>query len=182
MYTSRLPYERGSSRWERPGWPAHLEACSAAHDGSPEIESCTDVAVQGVAECRPVPHGGQADVCWEETGTCTGRTAGGGVQASRERGAEITSGESHGPAGGGPRGTDLSPSHPASVSGGRGTGTSGRRSQEELVVLLSRRACGHTPRRASQQGAGDPGRIPLPNTVARRCVNGRSTRGCRPPA
>ena len=46
----------------------------------------------GVAKRRPVPNVGKAEVLREETGRCTSRAAGVGVQARRERFAEITSG------------------------------------------------------------------------------------------
>jgi len=61
---------------------------SPAYSNSPEIKRRTEVAVRNVAERRPGPHGGKVDVVWEETGTCTIRAAGGGVQARRERCAE----------------------------------------------------------------------------------------------
>ena len=64
------------------------------NDCSPEIESCTEVAVWGDAECRPGPNVGKAEALWEETGRRTAEAAGVGVQASRERFAEITSGRS----------------------------------------------------------------------------------------
>jgi hypothetical protein len=83
---------------------------------------------------------------------------------------------------GGPRGQDPAPSRQASGLGGTRTGTSGRRSAPEKVVLLSRRACGHTTRRAHTQGPGAPGRQPLPHTGARRCAHVRSTGVCRPRA
>ena len=44
---------------------------------------------------RPDPNAGKAVGSWEETGKCTTRTAGIGVQARGERHAEITSGRSH---------------------------------------------------------------------------------------
>jgi hypothetical protein len=47
------------------------------------------------AKRRPGPNVGKAEVLWEETGKCTTRAAGVGVQARRERFAEITSGRSH---------------------------------------------------------------------------------------
>jgi len=48
----------------------------------------------GVAKRRPVPNVGKAEVLREETGKSTSRAAGVGVQARRERFAEITSGRS----------------------------------------------------------------------------------------
>jgi hypothetical protein len=48
-----------------------------------------------VAKRRPGPNVGKADVLWEETGVCTARAAGVGVQARRERSAELTSGRSY---------------------------------------------------------------------------------------
>ncbi len=62
----------------------------------------TEVAVWDGVERRPGPNGGKAEVWWEETGKSTTRAAGVGVQARREGCAEITSGRSAGPAGGGP--------------------------------------------------------------------------------
>ncbi|MEK7378882.1 MAG: hypothetical protein AABZ71_08250 [Candidatus Binatota bacterium] len=47
-----------------------------------------------MAERRPVPNVGKAEVLWEETGKSTTGAAGVGVQASREGFAEITSGRS----------------------------------------------------------------------------------------
>jgi hypothetical protein len=46
------------------------------------------------AKRRPVSNAGKAEVLWEETGECTTEAAGVGVQARRERFAEITSGRS----------------------------------------------------------------------------------------
>jgi hypothetical protein len=83
---------------------------------------------------------------------------------------------------GGPSGKDPAPSRQASWLGGNRTGTSGRRSAPEKIVLLSRRAWGHNTRRARTQGPGDPGRQPPPNPVARLCANVRSTGVCRPRA
>jgi hypothetical protein len=48
-----------------------------------------------VAGRRPGPNVGKADVLWEETGKCTTRAAGVGVQARRERFAEITPGRTN---------------------------------------------------------------------------------------
>lgn len=45
-------------------------------------------------ERRPGPNEGKAAVVREETGMCTSRAAGVGVQARRDRYAEITSGKS----------------------------------------------------------------------------------------
>jgi len=53
-------------------------------------------------ECRPYPNGGKAAALREETGKGTAGTAGVESEASRERCAEITSGRSAEPAGGGP--------------------------------------------------------------------------------
>ena len=47
------------------------------------------------AKRRPVQNVGKAEVLWEETGKCTTRAAGVGVQARRKGFAEITSGRSH---------------------------------------------------------------------------------------
>ena len=46
------------------------------------------------AKRRPGPNVGKAEVLWEETGECTTRAAGVGVEARRERFAESTSGRS----------------------------------------------------------------------------------------
>jgi hypothetical protein len=62
------------------------------NDCSPEIRVHTEVAVWDIAERRPGPNVGKADVPWEETSRCTMGAAGVGVQASGERSAEITSG------------------------------------------------------------------------------------------
>jgi len=62
------------------------------NDCSPEKHARTEVAVRNIAERRPGPNVGKADVPWEETSTCTMGAAGVGVQASGERSAEITSG------------------------------------------------------------------------------------------
>ncbi len=48
-----------------------------------------------VVRRRPGPNVGKADVLWEETGKCTTGATGVGVQARRERSAEITSGRSY---------------------------------------------------------------------------------------
>ena len=48
-----------------------------------------------IAKRRPGPNVGKAVVLWEETGICTTRAAGVGVQARRERFAERTSGRSY---------------------------------------------------------------------------------------
>ena len=52
---------------------------------------CTDLLLR----CRVSPHLTKADVSWEETGKCTGRTTGVWVQASGERFAEITLGRAN---------------------------------------------------------------------------------------
>ena len=49
-------------------------------------------SLYGRSECRPGPNVGKADVLWEETGRCITGAAGVGVQASKERFAEIGSG------------------------------------------------------------------------------------------
>ncbi len=48
-----------------------------------------------VVRRRPGPNVGKAVVVWEETGRCTTRAAGVGVQARRERFAELTSGRAN---------------------------------------------------------------------------------------
>ena len=67
-----------------------LQPTRTAPKLSPYRSCCT-----GVAERRPGPNGGKADVLWEGTGKRTTRAAGVGVQARRERFAEITSGRSY---------------------------------------------------------------------------------------
>lgn len=62
------------------------------NDCSPEIKPRTEIAVRNVVECRPVFNSGKADASRVETSTCTVRTAGVGVQASKEGFAEIASG------------------------------------------------------------------------------------------
>jgi hypothetical protein len=57
----------------------------SASKTSPYGSCCRDVV-----ERRPGPNAGKAVVLWEETGKCTTRAAGVGVQARRERFAEIT--------------------------------------------------------------------------------------------
>jgi hypothetical protein len=59
-----------------------------------ETEPALEVAVRNVAKRRPGHNVGKADVLWEETGESTTGAAGVGVQARRERFAEITSGRS----------------------------------------------------------------------------------------
>jgi hypothetical protein len=122
----------GSDRGGQQIWRPEAKRMTAA----PKLGTCREVAGQGEAERRPVPNVGKADVLWEETGTCTTRAAGVGVQASRERFAEITSGRSCGPAAGGPNGKDPATSRQASWRGGSRTGTSGRSSSDEKVTLL----------------------------------------------
>jgi hypothetical protein len=36
-----------------------------------KLSTCSEVALQGDAELRPVPNVGKADVLWEVTGRCT---------------------------------------------------------------------------------------------------------------
>jgi hypothetical protein len=48
-----------------------------------------------VVRRRPGPNVGKAVVVWEETGRCTTRAAGVGVQARRERFAELTLGRAN---------------------------------------------------------------------------------------
>ena len=57
---------------------------------SPRLKSLRGID----AKRRPGPNAGKAEVLWEETGECTAGAAGVGVQARRERSAEITSGRS----------------------------------------------------------------------------------------
>ena len=62
------------------------------NDCSPEIRFRADVAARGLADCRPISKLGKAEALREETSTRTAGSAGVGVQATRERFAEITSG------------------------------------------------------------------------------------------
>ena len=62
------------------------------NDCSPEIGAHSEVAVWVFADCRPSPNVGKAEALQEETSASTAGSAGVGVQASRERSAEITSG------------------------------------------------------------------------------------------
>src|SRR3972149_2979765 len=94
------------------------------------------------AKSRPGPNVGKADALWEETGKCTTETAGVGVQASRERFAEITSGRSRDQQWVVQAARTVNEPK-AQLMGGHGTGTSGRSSEEERVEPLERRACGH---------------------------------------
>jgi hypothetical protein len=62
------------------------------NDCSPEIRSRAEVAARRVADCRPTSRMGKAEALREGTSASTAGSAGVGVQASRERSAEITSG------------------------------------------------------------------------------------------
>jgi hypothetical protein len=74
-----------------------------------------------VARRRPGPNVGKAVVLWEETGTCTTRAAGVGVQARRERFAELTSGRTNSQPGLAATGEDpLTEGQPREVGGGVG--------------------------------------------------------------
>lgn len=106
MEKSRLPY--GGSRsgrsdlgGEQTCGPEH-EAMTAASRRAPYCNRCT-----GCATRRPGPTAGKADVVEAETGRCTPRAAGGGVQAHREGCAESTSGRSSSPQGLTATGRDL---------------------------------------------------------------------------
>jgi hypothetical protein len=93
MEKSRLPYGascigRSDLGGEHTCGPEHQEM-TAASQRAPYCNRCT-----GCAERRPGPNEGKADVVEEETGRCTPRAAGVGVQARRDRYAEITSGRS----------------------------------------------------------------------------------------
>jgi len=59
-----------------------------------KYEPVLKVAARNYAKRRPGHNVGKAEVLWEETGKGTTRAAGVGVQARRERFAEITSGRS----------------------------------------------------------------------------------------
>jgi len=98
MEKSRLPYG-GSRRGRSDLGGEHTcgpeqEAMTAASRRAPYCNRCT-----GCATRRPSPNEGKADVVEEETGRCTPRAAGGGVQARREGCAESTSGRSSSPQG-----------------------------------------------------------------------------------
>ena len=56
--------------------------------------------LQGCCATPTCTVAGKADVCWEETTTCTNAGAGIGVLASTNRFAEITTGKSYGQLGG----------------------------------------------------------------------------------
>ena len=93
MEKSRLPY--GGSRsgrsdlgGEQTCGPEH-QRMTAASKRAPCGSRCTDIV-----ERRPGPNEGKADVLREETGKSTSRATGVGVQARRDRCAEITSGRS----------------------------------------------------------------------------------------
>jgi hypothetical protein len=93
MEKSRLPYGgyrigRSDLGGEQTCGPEH-EEMTAASKRAPYRNRCT-----GFATRRPGPNEGKADVVEEETGRGTPRAAGVGVQARRERYAEITSGRS----------------------------------------------------------------------------------------
>jgi hypothetical protein len=62
------------------------------NDCSPEIGFRSEVAERVFAVCRPSSNVGKAEALREETSACTAGSAGVGVQATRERSAEITSG------------------------------------------------------------------------------------------
>src|SRR5215510_9248722 len=114
-----------------------------------------EVAVRNVAERRPGPNGGKAEVLWEETGKSTMRAAGVGVHARREGCAEITSGRSVGPAVGGPSCQDSLASDKHSQGEARGLA-------HQAVVARKRRECFSSEgpvdtqcSRYSKQGPGD---------------------------
>jgi len=93
MEKSRLPYGicrigRSDLGGEQTCGPEH-EEMTAASRRAPYCNRCT-----GFATRRPGPNEGKADGVEEETGRCTPRAAGVGVQARRERCAERTSGRS----------------------------------------------------------------------------------------
>jgi len=137
----------GSDRGGKQIWRPEAKRMTAA----PKLGTCREVAGQGDAERRPVPHVGKADVLWEVTGMCTTRAAGVGVQASRERFAEITSGRSLRPAAGGPSCKDWRASHQHSAPEAQGL------AHQAVVVVMepSRlRAKGLWARNATGQYAG----------------------------
>ncbi len=101
----RLPYGgcrsgRSDLGGEHTCGPEHQGMTAASHR-TPCGRRCT-----GVVERRPGPHGGQADVVGEATGTCTSRAAGVGGQARRDSWAASTSGRASVPRGLAATGTD----------------------------------------------------------------------------
>src|SRR5215831_19869975 len=121
MEKSRLPYGvdrigRSDLGGEHTCGPEH-EEMTAASKRAPYGNRCT-----GIAERRPGPNEGKADVVEEETGRCTPRAAGVGVQARRDRYAEITSGRSFSQQGLTATCTDLLSEGTTEVAGGLRTG------------------------------------------------------------
>jgi hypothetical protein len=91
MEKSQLPYDvyrigRSDLGGEQTCGPEH-EGMTAASKRAPYCNRC-----MGFVKRRPSPNEGKADVVEEETGRCTPRAAGVGVQARGERCAETTSG------------------------------------------------------------------------------------------
>ncbi len=67
---------------------------SPAYSNSPENTRLHEVVLREYyAKCRPTEAMGKAEVSWDETSTCTMRTAGVRDQASEERFAERTPGK-----------------------------------------------------------------------------------------
>ena len=95
--------------WKRHGCPGYVvscgrsdlsgkQTCGLEHErmtAAPKFAAVLKSLHGRCAKRRPGPHVGKAEVLWEETGTCTTRAAGVGVQARRQRCAERTSGRSH---------------------------------------------------------------------------------------
>src|SRR5262245_53943059 len=127
-----------------------------------------EVAGRDDAKRRTGPEGGKADGGGEETGRGTSRAAGVGVQARREGCAEITSGRSAGPAGGGPSCQDSLREPQAQRGRGPRSGTSGH-SSRRAKGLWTRRATGTVSRGRVTPGikpAAQGGSYPRRQTVA----------------
>jgi hypothetical protein len=87
-----------------------------------------------MVERRPGPNVGKAAVVWEETGMCTTRAAGVGVQARREGCAETTSGRSSSQQGLTATCKDLASEGMPEARGGVRTGAGVRRSNEGRAI------------------------------------------------
>ena len=95
--------------WKRHGGPGYVvsggrsdlsgkQTCGREHERMTAAPQCAAVLKSLHGRCakrRPGPHGGKAEVVWEETGTCTTRAAGVEGQARRQRCSESTLGRSH---------------------------------------------------------------------------------------
>ena len=87
-----------------------------------------------MAKRRPCPHGGKAVVVWEATGRGTTRAAGVGVQARRDRCAEIMSGKSSSQQGLTATCTDPRSEGTTEAEGGWRTGACVRKSDDSRVT------------------------------------------------